>query len=66
VYVRNVDSSSLGFSLSSYRQLYIGLVCSSHFIDLIINKINFVQQLKSRVGLALVKDEVDETPGSIT
>ncbi len=33
VYARHVDSSSLGFSLSSYRQSYIGLVCSSRFID---------------------------------
>ncbi len=34
-YVRHVDSSSLGFSLSSHRQSYIGLVFSSRFIDLI-------------------------------
>ncbi len=35
VYARNVDSSSLGFSLSSHRQSYydIGLVFSSRFID---------------------------------
>jgi hypothetical protein len=33
VYVRRVDSSALVFSLSSHRHLYIGLVCSSHFID---------------------------------
>jgi hypothetical protein len=38
VYARHVDSSSLGFSLSSHRQSYIGLVFRSHFIDLIINK----------------------------
>ncbi len=38
VYARHVDSPSLGFSLSSHRQLYIGLVFSSRFIDLIINK----------------------------
>jgi hypothetical protein len=37
VYVRHVDSSSLGFSLSSHRQSYIGLVFRSRFIDLIIN-----------------------------
>jgi hypothetical protein len=35
----HVDSSSLGSSLSSHRQSYIGLVFSSHFIDLMINKI---------------------------
>jgi hypothetical protein len=35
---RHVDSSFLGSSLSSHRQSYIGLVFSSHFIDLIINK----------------------------
>jgi hypothetical protein len=33
VYVRNVDSSALVFSLSSYRHSYIGLVSSSRFID---------------------------------
>jgi hypothetical protein len=33
VYERHVDSSSLGFSLSSHRQSYIGLVFSSRFID---------------------------------
>jgi hypothetical protein len=33
VYPRHVDSSSLGFSLSSYRQSYIVLVFSSRFID---------------------------------
>jgi hypothetical protein len=38
VYARHVYSSSLGFSLSSHRQSYIGLVFSSRFIDLIINK----------------------------
>ncbi len=38
VYVRHVDSSYLGSSLSSHRQSYIGLVFSSRFIDLIINK----------------------------
>ena len=32
MYARHVDSSSLGFSLSSHRQSYIGLVFSSHFI----------------------------------
>jgi hypothetical protein len=40
VYVRQVDSSPLGFSFSSHRQSYISLVFSSHFIDLIINKRN--------------------------
>ncbi len=40
VYARHVDSSSLGFSLSSHRQSYIGLVFRSRFIDLIINKLN--------------------------
>ncbi len=38
MYVSHVDSSSLGFSLSSHRQSYIGLVFSSRFIDLIINE----------------------------
>jgi hypothetical protein len=33
VYSRYVDSSSLGFSLSSYRQSYIGLVCNSQVLD---------------------------------
>ena len=33
VYVRHVDSSSLGYSLSSHRQSYIGLVITSRFID---------------------------------
>jgi hypothetical protein len=33
VYARHVDSSSLGFSLSSHRQSYIGLVFRSRFID---------------------------------
>jgi hypothetical protein len=33
VYVRHVDSSYLGFSLSSHRQSYIDLVFSSRFID---------------------------------
>ena len=33
VYVRNVDSSPLGFSLSSHRHSYIGFVCISLFID---------------------------------
>jgi hypothetical protein len=33
VYARHVDSSSLGFSLSSHRQSCIGLVFSSRFID---------------------------------
>ncbi len=33
VYTRHVDSSSLGFTLESYRQSYIDLVCSSRFID---------------------------------
>jgi hypothetical protein len=33
VYVRYVDSSPLGFSLSSHRHSYIGLVFSSPFID---------------------------------
>ena len=33
VYERHVDSSSLGFSLSSNRQSYIGLVFSSRFLD---------------------------------
>ena len=33
VYVRHVDSSPLGFSLSSHRHSYIGLVFSSRFID---------------------------------
>jgi len=33
VYVRHVDSSSLGFSLSSYRKSYIRLVFTSRFID---------------------------------
>jgi hypothetical protein len=33
VFVRYVDSSSLGFSLSSHRQSYIGLVFTSPFID---------------------------------
>ncbi len=33
VYVRYVDSSPLGFSLSSDRHTYIGLVFSSRFID---------------------------------
>jgi hypothetical protein len=37
VYERHVDSSSLGSSLSSHRQSYIGLVFSSRLIDLIIN-----------------------------
>jgi hypothetical protein len=37
VYVRHVDLSSLGSSLSSHRQSYIGLVFRSRFIDLIIN-----------------------------
>ncbi len=43
VYARHVDSSCLGSSLSSHRQLYIGLVFTSRFIDLIIN-INLVSQ----------------------
>jgi hypothetical protein len=34
VYARRVDSSALVFSLSSHRHSYIGLVFSSHFIDL--------------------------------
>jgi hypothetical protein len=33
VYERHVDSSSLGFSLSSHRQSYIGLDFNSRFID---------------------------------
>jgi hypothetical protein len=33
VYTRRVDSSALVFSLSSHRHSYIGLVCSSRFID---------------------------------
>jgi hypothetical protein len=33
VYARHVDSSPLGFSLSSHRHSYIGLVFSSRFID---------------------------------
>jgi hypothetical protein len=33
VYPRHVDSSFLGFSLSSHRQSYIGLVFNSRFID---------------------------------
>jgi hypothetical protein len=33
VYARSVDSSPLGFSLSSHRHSYIGLVFSSRFID---------------------------------
>jgi hypothetical protein len=36
VYSRHVGSSSLGFSLSSHRQSYIGLVFSSRFYRLII------------------------------
>jgi hypothetical protein len=36
--VRHVDSSSLGSSLSSHRQSYVGLVCGSGFFDLTINK----------------------------
>jgi hypothetical protein len=39
VYTRHVDSSSLGSSLSSHRQSYIGLVFTSRVIDLIINTI---------------------------
>ncbi len=38
VYVRHVNSSYLGSSLSSRRQSYIGLVFSSRFIDLIKKK----------------------------
>jgi hypothetical protein len=37
VYPRNVNSSYLGDSLSSYRQSYIGLVFNSRVIDLMIN-----------------------------
>jgi hypothetical protein len=37
VYVSHVDSSSLGFSLSSHRQSYIGLVFSSRVIDSLTN-----------------------------
>jgi hypothetical protein len=33
VYTRHSDSSSLGFSLSSHPQSYIGLVFTSRFID---------------------------------
>jgi hypothetical protein len=33
VYARHVDSSPLGFSLSSHRHSYIGLVFSSRYID---------------------------------
>jgi hypothetical protein len=33
VYARRVDSSALVFSLSSYRQPYIGFVYISRFID---------------------------------
>jgi hypothetical protein len=38
VYARYLNSSYLGSSLSSHRQSYIGLIFSSRFIDLIINK----------------------------
>ncbi len=33
VYTRRIDSSPLVFNLSSHRHSYIGLVCTSHFID---------------------------------
>jgi hypothetical protein len=39
VYVRHVNSSYLGSSRSSHRQSYIGLVFSSRFIHLIINRL---------------------------
>ncbi len=35
MYARHVDSTSLGFSLSSHRQSYIGLVFSSRVIDVV-------------------------------
>jgi hypothetical protein len=53
VYVRYVDSSSLGFSLSSYRQSHIGLVISSRFI-LIINKNKLDLIVRQKICLNVV------------
>jgi hypothetical protein len=44
-HIHNSTSSSLGSSLSSHRQSYIGLVFNSRFIDLIIN---FIEPGKRR------------------
>ncbi len=50
VYARHVDSSSLGSSLSSHRQSYIGLVFSSHIIDLIMNIFHQCEDCRTEVS----------------